>query len=236
MSLHRRASLALFSLALLASTGLLEAVPYRFLPFDQPMANRQFALKRGNDVVELKNLHHLKRSDAVNVPGEAPPMLIALDRKDPEGKPVGIEVKLPAGVTSPLVLILPDPRHPTGVKPFVIEDDASRFKWGTIRMLNATGKPVMTKVDTKVTELPPSWTPVEIDPGGAMRNMGIQAAYKTNPAKILYSSVWEHDPDVRELVIVIPGLDARLGEMEFKVIPENRKVVEAEAAEAKKDQ
>lgn len=236
MSLHRRVPLALFLLALLAFSGSLEAVVYRFLPFDQPMSGRQFGVKKGAEIVEIKSLHHLKRSEAINVPAENPPVLVALDRKDPEGKPVGIEIKLPTGVTTPLVLLLPDPKHPTGVKPFVIEDNATHFKWGTIRMLNATGKPVMTKIDTKVNELPPSWTAVDIDPGGTTRNMGIQAAYKANPAKILYSAVWEHDPDVRELVIVIPGLDARLGEMEFKVIPENRKVAEAEAAEAKKDQ
>jgi hypothetical protein len=45
--------------------------------------------------------------------------------------------------------------------------------------------------------------------------------------------VWEHDPNVRELVIIVPGLNARTGVLEYKVIPENRKVVEAEAAAAK---
>ena len=231
MSIHRGAKkLGLLSFLLLAFHGSLAAAPYRFLSWDESITARKLGVKRGEEIVELKDLHHLKRSGSVNVPGDAPAILIALDKKDPEGKPVGIEMKLPAGVNTPLVIILPDNTHPTGVRPFVIEDNVGRFRWGTIRMLNATGKPVMTKVDKKVAELPPAWSPVDIDPGGDMRNMGIQAAYKDAPTKILYSAVWEHNPDVRELVIVLRGTDKRMGEIEFKIIPENRKIVEAEAA------
>ena len=194
------------------------------------MATRKFGLKSGETVVEVKDLHPLKRTQAINIKGETPPLLVALDKKDAEGKPVAIEIKIPADLKSPLVLIIPDAKHPTGVRPFVLEDNTANFKWGTIRVLNATGKAAMMKVDTKVAQLPVTWSPVDIDPGGAARNVGVQAAMKDKPAEILYSAVWEHSPDIRELVIVVPGTNVRTGALDFKVIPENRKVAEAEAA------
>lgn len=235
MLFHRGAQkLGLLSFLLLAFQGSLAAAPYRFLSFDESISNRKLAVKKGEEIVEIKDLHHLKRSPSINVPEDIPLTLVALDKTSPDGKQVSVDAKLPAGVTNPLVLILPDTSNPTGVRPYVIEDNAGRFRWGSIRFLNATGKPVMTKVDKKVAELPAGWTPVDVDPGGDMRNMGIQAAYKAAPTQILYSAVWEHNPDVRELVIVLPGTNARTGEMEFKIIPEDRKVVAAEAEMEKK--
>jgi hypothetical protein len=233
MTLHRRAPIALLLLALSALITPLCAAPLRFLPWDDVTAARPFGLKNGEQITELKNLHHLKRSDAVNATVEPAPLLLAMDRKNAEGNPEAIPIKVPAGVENPLVLIIPDPKHPTGVRPFVIEDNTARFKWGSIRILNATGKAVMMKVDKTVAQLPPAWTPVDIDPGGTPRNLGIQSAYKDNPAKILYSAVWEHDPDVRELVIVLPNQNSGVTALDCKIIPENRKVMEAEAAAAK---
>ena len=236
MTLHRRAPFVLVLLASLSAIAApLCAAPLRFLPWDDITAARPFSLKNGEQVIELKNLHHLKRSDAVNATVEPAPMLLAMDRKNAEGNPEAVPIKVPSGVQNPLVLIIPDPKHPSGVKPFVIEDNTDRFKWGTIRMLNATGKPVMMKVDKTVAQLPPAWTPVDIDPGGASRNLGIQSAYKDNPTRILYSAVWEHNPDVRELVIVLPNQTGGVTALDFKVIPENRKVVEAEAAAARQE-
>ena len=230
MPLHRRSPFASAVLALLLVHGSLSAAPFRFLAWDDAMATRKFGLKSGDTVVEVKDLHPLKRTKAINAAGTAAPLLVALDKKDAEGKPVAVEIKVPADLKSPLVLIIPDAKHPTGVRPFVLEDNSDNFKWGTIRVLNATGMAAMMKVDTKVAQLPPNWAPVDIDPGGAARNVGVQAAMKDKPAEILYSAVWEHSPDIRELVIVVPGTNVRTGALDFKVIPENRKVVEAEAA------
>lgn len=196
------------------------------------MATRKFGLKAGESVVEVKDLHPLKRTKAINATGESL-MLVALDKKDAQGKPVAIELKVPADLKSPLVLIIPDPKHPTGVRPWVLEDNTANFKWGTVRVINATGKVALMKVDTKVAELPGSWTAVDIDPGGAARNVSVQAAMKDKPADVLYSAVWEHNPDLRELVIIVPGANARTGALDFKIIPENRKVAEAEAAAEK---
>ena len=213
--------------------GSLAAAPFRFLAWDDAMATRKLGVKSGEEVIEVKDLHSLKRTKPVNVNGEKPPQLVALDRLDAQGKPAAVEIKMPADMQSPLVLVIPDPNHPTGIRPFAIEDNTARFKWGSIRVLNATGKAVMMKVDKAVAELPPAWTPVDIDPGGAVRNVPVLAALKDKPTEFLYSAVWEHDPNVRELVIIVPGLNARTGVLEYKVIPENRKVVEAEAAAAK---
>ena len=193
------------------------------------MATRKLGLKSGETVVEVKDLHPLKRSKAINATGQAP-MLVALDKKDAQGKPVAVEIKVPGDLKAPLVLIIPDPKHPTGVRPHVIDDNTANFKWGTVRVLNATGKVALMKVDTKVAELPSNWSPVDIDPGGAARNVSVQAALKDKPADVLYSAVWEHSPDIRELVIVVPGTNVRTGALDFKVIPENRKIAEAEAA------
>jgi len=231
---HHRAPFLLVVLALIAFHGSLAAAPFRFLAWDDAMAARKFAIKSGEQMIEIKNLHPLKRTGTVNVGVETVPLLVAMDKKDAEGKPLAVEIKMPADLQSPLVLIIPDPKHPTGVKPFVIDDNTARFKWGTMRVLNATGKTAMIKVDQSVAQLPPNWTPVDIDPGGQVRNMGVQAAMKDKPTEILYSAVWEHDPDVRELIIVLPSQDARTGALEFKVIPENRKVMEAEAAAGRK--
>lgn len=197
------------------------------------MAARKLAVKSGEEVIEVKDLHPLKRTKPVNVGVEKPPQLVALDRLDAQGKPAAVEIKVPTDMQSPLVLVIPDASHPTGIRPFVIEDNTARFKWGSIRVLNATGKAVMMKVDKAVAELPPVWTPVDIDPGGALRNVSVLAALKGKPEEVLYSAVWEHNPNVRELVIILPGLNARTGALEYKVIPENRTVVEAEAAAAK---
>lgn len=225
----RRVSLASLILFLGSFLASLQAAEFRFLAWDDAMGTRKLGLKSGEQITEVKDLHPLKRSRPVNAGLEVPPLLVTLDRKDPEGKPLAVEIKMPADIQSPLVLVIPDPKHPTGVRPFVIEDNTARFKWGTVRVLNATGKAAMMKLDKTVAQLPPSWTPVDIDPGGAKRNMGVQAALKDNPTDILYSGVWEHDPDVRELVIILPGPDG----MDVKMIPENRKVIEAEAAAAK---
>jgi hypothetical protein len=52
--------------------------------------------------------------------------------------------------------------------------------------------------------------------------MGMQLVARDDLKAILYSAVWEHDPDVRKLVFVVPGTDVRTGAVEFKIIPENR--------------
>jgi hypothetical protein len=228
-----RAPLAVLIATLLSSPLL--AGPLRFLPWDEAIAARKLAVGAGREAVDLTDLHPLKRSKPVQVAAtaESPAVLIAKDKTSPDGKPVTVVIKIPAECQSPLVIIVPDPKDPTGVKPFVVEDNTARFPYGTFRHLNATGKELVTKLGEKTVVLPPKWDPVDVDPGGQTRNIGVQTAIKAQPAKILYSTLMEYDPDIRRLMIILPGADERLGTLDYKIIPENRKAVAMDEAAAR---
>ncbi len=232
-----RASLpALLALALASP---LLAGPVRFLPWDEAVGKQKFAVSSAGKQFDLPALHPLMRSTPLTVTGtpEAPPLIVAKDKTDPAtGKPATVELKIPADMQSPLVLLLPDAASPTGVKPFVVEDNSTKFPWGSIRHLNATGQDLITKIDGKLAALPAGWTPVDVALNGAARNVGVETFLKAQPKQPLYSSLWEFDPDVRRLVIIVPGANARMGALDYKIIPENRKVLamdEAAAAKAK---
>ena len=228
MLLVRRAPLAALIVAVLS--GPLSAVPMKFLAWDQAVAARKLSVQSGSQQIVLKGLHQDKRTDAVGVTtGETPPLLVATDKTAPDGKPVTVEIKMPADIQSPLVLLIPDPKHPTGIRPFVIEDNVANFKWGTMRLLNATGKVLAMRFEKTVVPLPASWTPVDVALGGEGRNVGVEAIAKDNPKAMLYSAVWEHDQAVRKLVIIVPDAEGPPGAVDFKVIPENRRAVEAAA-------
>jgi hypothetical protein len=217
--------------ALLAFHSALAAAPLRFLAWDAATAARKIGLQNATGVTEITGLHPDARSAPMNgTSGEAPLQLVALDRTSPEGKPVTVEIKAPAGIQSPLVLILPDPKHPSGLRTFVIEDNTSSFRWGTLRFINATGRELLLRLEKTIKPLPNAWTPVDIDPGGPERNMGMQLASPENLKKILYSAVWENNPEARRLIFLVPGTDVSTGSIGFKVIAEDRRIIAAEAA------
>lgn len=226
--MNRSFSLALLAIALLAPR--LHAVPMRFLPWDDAVAARKMALQSGKGVTPLPEIHPHKRSKPLDgAAGEVPPRLVALDRKDAEGKPLSVEIKFSPSLESPLVLILEDPKSPTGLRTFVVEDSTSKFPWGTVRFVNATAKPLLAKQEKTITPLPPGWAPTDVALGGALRNIGVQVVARDNLQDILYSSVWEYDPDIRKLAFIVPGTDERTGAIEFKIIPEDRRVAAAGA-------
>lgn len=205
----------------------------RFLPWDDEIAARQIGITTGKEVVELQDLHPGKRSDPLQVKsGDVAPQLVAIDRKTPEGKPVMVPLKIKPGIKAPLVLIIPDPKHPTGLRPFVIEDDTANFPWGSVRVLNATGVELLILHEKITKALPNSWNPVNIDQKGKARNVGVQIAARANPKKILYSGVWEHDPQVRKLAFLLPGTDGRTGEIATKIIPQDKRFVNPEKVSA----
>lgn len=226
---HRSAGMLLAIFALATS---LHAVPVRFLAWDDAIAARKIGFQNGKDVIPLADLHPHKRSGPVDATGDGPITLAALDRPDPDGKPLTISIKAAAEIKSPLVLILPDPKHPSGMRGFVIDDDSSGFSWGEIRLINATGKELAVRCEKIAKLLPKSWTPVDIDPGGKNRNMAVQVAARDDLTAILYSAVWEYDPNLRKLVFIVPGNDVRTGAVEFKIIPEDKRVVAAAAEPA----
>lgn len=233
MSAIRHASFPAFLLGLLVFHSPLLAAPIRFLPWDDAMSTRKVGLQSTQGVTEIKDLHPDKRTAPIDgTAGETPLQLVALDRTSPDGKLVTVELKSIVGMQAPLVLILPDPKHPTGLRPFVIDDNTSNFSWGTIRFINATGKALLIRQDQAVKALPETWTPVDVNPGGEARNMSVQLAARDDLKSILYSAVWEHSPDVRKLVFVLPGADVRTGAVDFKVIPEDRRILAAAAAAA----
>ena len=221
----------LILLSFLAGYESLIAASIRFLPWDHSVAARKIAFQHGKDVVNL-TLHPDQRSILIKcTDGEEPLQLVALDRVRPDGTPESLAVKVPTGIESPLILILPDAMHPTGLRSFVIDDASANFAWGSMRFVNSTGKGLLVRHDKTIKELPNTWTPVDISPGGDARNAGVQVAARDDTKTILYSAVWRHDPNIRKLIFVVPGADVRTGVVAFKIVPEDRRVVAAPAAE-----
>lgn len=226
MSTVRPLPIAAILIGILTTFNSLHATPIRFLSWDDPIAARKIRFVNGKGATEINDLHPQKRSKAINwTSGEVPPVLVALDRTSADGKPVTAPIKLTSDLKAPLVLILPDPAHPSGLRCFVIDDDSGSFGWGTFRFINATGKELLVRNDKVTKSLPNTWKAVDLNPGGASRNMGIQLAARDKLTAILYSAVWEYDPDVRKLIIVVPGADAQSGALDLKIIPEDRRSV-----------
>lgn len=208
---------------LLSSSFAAVGLEIRVLPWDNQLAERQFALGRGNEPTAIGYLHPSARSEPVKIPaGEAPLVLQALDRRDDEGKPLAVPVKVGSSIRKPLLLLLPDKKHPTGIKPLVLEDDLASFKWGTIRLINVTPKALAFRWDKQAKAVPSGWKPVDVAPGGDSRNMEIFLYLKDDLKKPLYTAVWEHRDDMRQMVFIVPSKDASVGPVEFKFVNELR--------------
>lgn len=81
--------------------------------------------------------------------------------------------------------------------------------------------------------IPAAWTPIQVKPGGADRNMQVQLFLHDQPNPPLYSAVWEHRDTYRNLVFIVPNEDPRLGPVAFKFLTEDRRVLELENSAAK---
>lgn len=230
MSTARPIPFAAIVLGFLTVFSSLHAMPVKFLAWDDAIAGRKIAFLNGTEMTEIQGLHPHRRSRAVTWKGgEIPPALVALDRQAEDGKPVTIPLNFTAGLKSPLVVIAPNANHPTGLRCFVIEDASDSFAWGTLRFINATGKEILVRIDKEVRALPETWKTIDSKPGGGKRNIPIQMASRTDLEMVLYSSVWEHDPEVRKLIIVVPGTSADGGPIDLKIIPEDRRSIAAPA-------
>ncbi|MCB1130555.1 MAG: hypothetical protein KDN05_05455 [Verrucomicrobiae bacterium] len=218
-------------LGVLLLPGHLRASSICFLPWDDEVAARKIGFKTDGRIVEVTGLHPYKRTQPVAVTsGESPLQIVALDRKGDDGNPATIELKMNPNIKSPMVLLMPDPKSASGLRPLLIEDSLASFPWGTVRLLNATGKEFIIRHGKTVKLLPTNWTPVDIAPEDSARNVGVQVVERNNTKAILYSAVWEQDPDMRKLVIVIPGTDARSGLIGLKIVPEDNRALAAEEA------
>jgi hypothetical protein len=223
--LARRFAIPLLSLLL--SQPLL-AIPLRILAWDDDVAAMRLAVADSKGSTLLDSLHPSKRTKAFQVvTGEKPTVIEALDRKNPEGKPFTTAIKIPEGTKQPLLVILPDAKATTGIRTVVFEDDTANFAWGATRFINATGKELVFVQEKKALVIPPTWTPVMASPGGALRNMEVKLFYKDQPNRAIYSAIWEHNPDQRTLIFLVPGEDPRLGPVAMKMIPEDRRTIAA---------
>jgi hypothetical protein len=218
-------------LLLLLSVPLCQAATLRAIAWNDEVAARKLSLVSGKDSVELSHMHPSKRTDPLRIKGTDPIFLRALDKAPAaDGKPVQIACVIPEGVKIPLLLILPDPAHPTGVRLLVVDDNPAGFKWGSFRFLNTTPKPLVVQLEQKAVNVPAGWKPVDFDLGGETRGVGARIALKEAIEKPLYSGVWEYDVNVRTLCFLVPGEDPRLGPVSFKSVPEDRQTHEREAA------
>lgn len=222
MSLSKIATLGL--LALFPLGGLM-AQSIRFIPLNDEIAAAKISVLDSKGTKPLDDLNSQRRSGIYKcVVNKKPLLLVAMDRLDAEGKPATAEILLPPAVKSPLVVILPDPNHPSGMRTVTIEDANNGFPWGCIRFLNVTGGTLMFRHGTEVKPLPHGDTPTDILPEGDARNMGVQFYNENETDKILYSGVWEHDPNIRKLVVIVPGADPAVKALDIQVLPEDKRI------------
>jgi hypothetical protein len=204
------------------------ALDVRFLAWDDATAARELAVFSGGGAKVISHLHPIQRSDKVItslVDGSI--LLRARDRKTAEGTPVDFAVEIGAGISHPLVLLVPDPKVASGIRGFAIEDGNGPSPWGSFRLFNSTGRELVCSIGKERQMLPASGKPVDVKPFGTER-LPVRFTLPAEPLKPLYSSIWPVDENVRMLVILIPGTAAATGPIEVKIIRDDRR---AEAGE-----
>jgi hypothetical protein len=210
---------------LAAAAGVCHAGEIRFLPLTGEVAERKIGFQDDKSVAPLADLNAGKRSKAYTFKSAKKPLaLVALDRERPNGKPAGVEIMVAPEMKSPLVLILANPDEPSGMRAMVMEDGVNGFPWGTLRFVNTTDKPLMIRYEKETKAVPGELKPFDIMPGGEARNIGIQVFAEDSPDTILYSAVWEHDPNLRKLVFIQAHTDPAQKELKLEIIPQDKRV------------
>ena len=203
----------------------LAAIDIRFIPLNGEIASRMMGIRDDKELLPLKGLEAMKRSDPLScVIGEQGLQLVALDREGNDGKPASVTIGIPSTLKSPLVVILPDTEYPSGLRTIAIEDSDDAFQWGTLLFINTSGGPLMIQIDKEKKNLPGDNTPVVIHPGGTTRNMGVQIFKEEAADEVLYSAVWEHDPDFRKMIVIVPPKNAKASAFDLVIIPQDRRV------------
>lgn len=204
--------------------GLLHAAPVvRVLAWDEEVADRKLALVSGTSTLAITNMHPHKRSDPLRVRGGGPHAIHALDREPgADGKPVLLNCPIPESVTFPLLILIADEDHPSGLRVLVFNDDPAGFRWGGYRFLNATSKDLVVQMEEKAVTVPGGWKPVDFHLGGSNRGFGARIALAEAIETPLYTGVWEYEDDVRILCFLVPGDDPRLSPVVLKTISEFR--------------
>jgi hypothetical protein len=134
-----------------------------------------------------------------------------------------VELKFNEGVERPLVIIFPDPKSASGLRSYVIEDSMKDFPWGSTRVVNATNQEFVFRQENNAVPIKASWNPVCLTTSGEPRNFEVQLYSKESPKKLHYSAIWEYDPEIRMLAIILPGSESANGKIGVKIIPESRR-------------
>lgn len=228
--MHRFVSLFFLLIAM-----SLHAAPPRVLAWDDEIAAKKLALVSATSQVEIIGMHPSKRTFGLRLKGAGPYFIRVLDQAPTaDGKPIQIQVPLTDVVKHPLILLMPDAQHPTGLRPLVIDDDMQGFAWGSYRFMNATPKDIVVQMEQKAVKVPAGWKAVDLNLGGETRGIGARVALAESIEKVLYSAVWEFDANARTLCIIVPGTDPRLGPIAFKAVPEDKIGYELDTKEEKK--
>ena len=219
-----------FIVLFLVASGWASAAPaIRALAWDYEVAQRKLALVSGESATEISGMHPLKRTGPIRIKGKGPFVVRALDREpSADGKPIDRQVSIPESVQYPLLVVMPDEKHATGVRLMVVDDNPAGFRWGSYRFLNATPKDLVVQMEQKAVKVPTGWKTVDLDLGGERRGVGARVALADEISKPLYTAVWEYNEEVRTLCFLVPGDDPRLSPVMFKAIPEDKLTVQLE--------
>ncbi|MGJ8658053.1 MAG: hypothetical protein ACSHX6_16520 [Akkermansiaceae bacterium] len=210
----------------------LQAAQLHVLAWNQSISKRDLAIATGTKESKSEpvlGMHHLARSQPIKISLKAENLHIQVnDRSSAEGTPLTIPLNIPENITRPLILIIPDKESPAGIKPIIIDDSAANFKWGTFRFINVTSEALVFRYDKKNILVATGWKPVDVLPGGKGRNIAASFYLRKNlKSPPLYSSIWKHQDNLRQLVLIVPSKDKSRSLLDFKFITENRAVVEA---------
>lgn len=226
--------LCFIALFTLVCTSACFALPLRVLAWDDAIAARKLAVVSGATLAEIKDMHPLKRTAVMRIKEEGPLAIRATDKApSPEGKPQERAIIIGAAIKAPLLLILPDKEHPTGIRLLVIDDDPAGFSWGSYRFINATPKELVVQMEKIAKRIPADWKPVDINLGGDTRGVGARISLAEKIEEPLYSAVWEYQTESRTLCFLVPGSDARTSPIDFKAIPEDQLTHKLQAEEPK---
>lgn len=210
-------------LAILGFCGPLCGGPVRFLPLNEEIAALKIGIRDGKVLTKIKDLSAQKRTKVYSCSTGKKPITLELPNVErPDQKPATLAITFPPGIQSPLVLILPDPEAPSGLRTIAIEDSNTGFSWGSLRFFNTTDTSLLLHCDQEVKLIPGSQTPLDITPGGVARNMGVQLFKENDPKTPVYSAVWSHEPKVRKLILIVPGPAPEAQTLVLKIIPEEQ--------------
>ena len=207
----------------------IQAASLRTLAWDTGVSKRDIWIVSGEKALQIENMHPLGRTTPISIPNSGEGLFLeAQDRQSKEAKPARIPLKIPAGASGNLLLLLlPDKTSPIGLRPLILKDDSETFPWGTFRVINTTGKPFVFRVEKKLLKVPPSWKPLSIALGGEGRNIEAALYNPDNDKRPVYSSIWEQNPGLRKLVFIANQENPALGTIDLKVITQSEKVEKA---------